>query len=79
MTTEEFAAQLRIFLIRAEKGTALLLNYEFDQLLLEVEEYLRENPLADHSEIDKVLNLIRKKLATRTVRFSQAVRTHKSE
>jgi SPP1 gp7 family putative phage head morphogenesis protein len=73
MTTEEFAAQLRIFLIRAEKGTALLLNYEFDQLLLEVEEYLRENPLADHSEIDKVLDLIRKKLATRTIRFASAV------
>jgi SPP1 gp7 family putative phage head morphogenesis protein len=73
MTPEQLALQLRLFLIHAEKGTALLLNYEFDQLMIEVEEFLRENPLTDRSEIDDLLGQIDKRLAKRIVRFSSSV------
>lgn len=73
MTPEQLALQLRLFLVRAEKGTALLLNYEFDQLMIEVREYLREHPVEDHSDIDALLEQIEKKLARRIVRFSSAV------
>src|SRR5947209_9069923 len=73
MSPEELARQLRIFLIRAEKGTALLLNYEWEQLLKEVQTYLRDHPLEDTSQIDGLLNQIQKQLAKRIVRFSSAV------
>jgi SPP1 gp7 family putative phage head morphogenesis protein len=73
MTSEELARQLRIFLIRAEKGTALTLNYEWEQLLKEVKAYLDEHPLEDRTQIDAVLGQIDKRLRTRIVRFSSVV------
>jgi SPP1 gp7 family putative phage head morphogenesis protein len=74
MTPEqELALKIRLLLIRAEKGSALLLNYEWDQLMSEVDEYLRDHPLEDHSQIDELLELLKKKLARRTVRFASRV------
>jgi hypothetical protein len=73
MTPEQLAFRLRLFLVRAEKGTALLLNYEFDQLMLEVKEYLRTHPIEDMPDVEALLDQISKKLAHRTVRFSSAV------
>jgi SPP1 gp7 family putative phage head morphogenesis protein len=73
MTSEELARQLRLFLIRAEKGTALLVNYEWEQLLKEVQQYLDDHPLEDRTQIDAILGQIEKQLRTRIIRFSSAV------
>ncbi len=75
MTSKQLALRLRSFLIRAEKGTALLLNYEFDQLQKEILEYLRSITPADAAakiEVDELVIRIEKMLKRRTVSFSKA-------
>lgn len=76
MSSTELALRLRAFLIRAEKGTALLLNYEFDRLQKDILEFLQsigpENSQAA-AEIDELVNRIQRLLARRTVRFSKIV------
>lgn len=63
-----------MFLVRAEKGTALLINYQFDQLQKDIIEFLRSIDAADGGsrvEIDELINRIEKLLKKRTVRFSR--------
>ncbi|MBX3288441.1 MAG: minor capsid protein [Acidobacteria bacterium] len=69
---EKLAKKLRDFLVRAEKGTALLLNYEFDELQKEIADHIEANP-ADIEYLEEILNEIEKLLARRTVRFAAAV------
>ncbi len=73
MTPEILAQKLRAFLIRAEKGTALLLNYEFDELQKEITEHLRSGGRSIN-DLDDILHEIEQRLARRTVRMASAVR-----
>lgn len=73
MTPEQFAKQLRAFLIRAEKGTALILAYEFEQLKKEAVKFLLSIRPGDVGEIEALLEEIELQVARRTVRFAAAV------